>query len=433
MQKETINGFRLSPQQRHLWLLQEPTECQPYQVRCAVMLDGRLDAPALERALRLVVERHEILRTSFHSLPGMLIPLQVINEPTPPSFARRDLTALSPREQQAETEELLRELGRRPFDFEQHAPLQLALLRLSPSRHALLLRLPAVCADAAASENLVRELSECYAACLRDEPLSDEPMQYADISEWQNELLESDEAGPGRAYWQEQNVLDPLSIPLPLERQPEAGTAFAPDSLARAVEPEVAAAVEACARRYNTSSAVILMACWQVWLWRLTGQTDVVVGSRFDGRNYPELEGALGLLAKHLPVQAHLAAGLRFGEVLQQVVQTTRAVADWQESFSLAQLAAAHEHSKHEPFFPLCFEFEEGTGSYDAGGLTFTTALRHACVDRFKLKLACAERNEQLFTEWHYDANLFQTADVERWAAGFQVLLQSACADPSTP
>ena len=79
----TINGFQLSPQQKHLWLLQQlEVDNQPYRVQCSVSIEGNLNYQLLELVLRMVLEKHEIFRTSFQTLKGMIIPLQVIHEAT---------------------------------------------------------------------------------------------------------------------------------------------------------------------------------------------------------------------------------------------------------------------------------------------------------------------------------------------------------------
>jgi hypothetical protein len=61
--------------------------------------------------------------------------------------------------------------------------------------------MPALIADAASLDNFVRELSDSYTACLHNQELSDEPLQYVDLAEWQNELFEGDDAEIGREYW----------------------------------------------------------------------------------------------------------------------------------------------------------------------------------------------------------------------------------------
>jgi len=69
----------------------------------------------------------------------------------------------------------------------------------------LLLAVPALCADSASLNNLLREISYAYTACLRKE-LFDEPLQYVDIAAWQNELFAGEDAETGREYWRNQNI-----------------------------------------------------------------------------------------------------------------------------------------------------------------------------------------------------------------------------------
>jgi uncharacterized protein YfeS len=80
MDSEIIEGFRLSPQQRHLWLLQRSTRNPVYQILGEVEITGKLEPRLLKAALNAISRRHEILRTTFQYVPGMGIPVQVIND-----------------------------------------------------------------------------------------------------------------------------------------------------------------------------------------------------------------------------------------------------------------------------------------------------------------------------------------------------------------
>lgn len=80
VQSEIIEGYRVSTQQERLWRLQSAHRNTVYRVQCAVVIDGALQAETLRFALGEVVKRHEILRTTFHCLPGMAVPVQVVND-----------------------------------------------------------------------------------------------------------------------------------------------------------------------------------------------------------------------------------------------------------------------------------------------------------------------------------------------------------------
>ena len=80
MQKELIEGFRLSPQQEQLWTWQQGIPTSALKCRAAVQIKGPLDKSRLISALNTLVARHEILRTAFDLLAGMTVPLQIIQE-----------------------------------------------------------------------------------------------------------------------------------------------------------------------------------------------------------------------------------------------------------------------------------------------------------------------------------------------------------------
>ena len=133
----------------------------------------------------------------------------------------------------------------------------------------------------------MRELSRAYSACVRSEKLADAPMQYADIAEWQNELLESADTRAGREYWRKQNISALLTLQLPFERQssgPAHRPHFDPRLLTLTITPDTAAKIRALPRKYDAPASAFFLACWQTLLWRLTGSPDLIVGMACDGR-----------------------------------------------------------------------------------------------------------------------------------------------------
>lgn len=212
-------GFRLSPQQMHLWSVQQTGHSAPYLAQCAVLIEGPVDKERLEAALRGVFARHEIFRTTITCLPGTTIPAQVIaesGEPSgEPSTESHDLSGLDFRERPAALEALLQAASEAPFDRDKSPPAHVSLVALSADRHMLFVTLSAFCADTATLTIFVRELSRLYSACLLGETLAAPALQYADVAQWNNELLESADTNAGRDYWRKQNLLSVPGLSLP--------------------------------------------------------------------------------------------------------------------------------------------------------------------------------------------------------------------------
>ncbi|NEU77732.1 amino acid adenylation domain-containing protein [Nostoc sp. UIC10630] len=428
MQTKTLEGVRISPLQKRLWLLQHTNKQTPFRAQVAVLIEGKLDIAHLKETLNNVVNKHEILRTKFQCLPGMEIPVQVINHGSLDWEDDYDLIAWKPQQQDAQIDLIFQKMLHLPFDYEKGQILRISLITLSLQKYILLLSLPALCADSATLKNLVHEISSSYEACLQDKELSDEILQYADIAEWQNELLESEDTAIGREYWRKQDIAHLLDLHLPLENQLQVNQEFQPQFVSLQINPDFTNKIKILAQKHNTSVSVLLLACWQALLMRLTGQSEIVIGTANDGRNYEELESALGLFAKYLPLHSYLRSTSFFSEVLQRTQDRLQEIHEWQDSFNWENIKL--NKNINTSHFPFCFDFKPQKHNYTAANINFSIYKQYACIDRFKVKCSCLEYNDYLTVEFHYDANLFSAENISRLTEEFETLLHSILKNP---
>jgi amino acid adenylation domain-containing protein len=394
----------------------------PYQAKCAVSIKGCFEKRLLKAAARNVITRHEILRTTFQRLPGMTIPMQVIEETADIFWREDDMRGFDG--QDSLIEAFFHEASH-PFDIEQGPLLHLHLLERAKEDHVLILRVPAICADSVSLRNLVGELSRSYAAVVRGDTLNGEAAQYADLAEWQNELMESEETRAGREYWRKR-ILPRQPLPqLAFEGGQAIDAVFEPRLDELVIAPPLTARIESFARSQETSPGHVLLACWQILLWRHTGISEVEVGAIFGGRRAEEIEGALGLFAKYLPVTSHLEEGLQFRELLEQLDRSLRMAQDWQEYFSPEQIAGIPANAPWASYFPFCFEPEPEPASFLADGTTFTIIKQYACIDCFKIKLSYARRADGLVMGFHYNSELFRPSDIRSLIGNFHALLEN--------
>jgi len=430
IEKEVLEGYRLSPQQQRLWTLQHAPHdggAPAYRALCAVLIEGPLNPVALQEALQSVVARHEICRTSFRQRPELRLPLQVVNETGQPRWQSHDLQTCSPQEQERRIAQLFRQERHLAPDFAQDSLLRLTLLTLATQRHMLLINLPALCADARTLQNLLHELSLTYAADQQGRLMLDEATQYVQFSEWQHELLADDEAQAGEDYWHGQHRTAAPPPTLPCEGKPTAAQTFDPDVFAFEIERETLAGLQTLFDQHDADYPTGLLAGWLTLLYRLTAQPELTVGYVHDGRSDEELREVCGPFAKWLPLRAQFSEQLRFGDVVRQVRQTVSAADKWQDYF---RPAADKSADTTDNFFAIGFEFEARPAPFVAGGLTYTIYQQAVCTEQFKLKLACVRRGQDLGLELHYDPALFHPDDVARLAAEFQTLLASIVARP---
>ena len=179
MMEDGLEGFRLSPQQARVWRSQRDNGDLS---QCAVLIEGPVQLDTLQRAVRSIVDRHEILRTRFVRSAGIKLPFQVVVDRAEPSWETHDWTGLAPSRQQADLD-LFFEDQRRPLpDLETTPLLRLALFKLTERSHALIVSLPSLTADSATLDNFLQELASSYDAAAGGPPAANATvLQYAGL------------------------------------------------------------------------------------------------------------------------------------------------------------------------------------------------------------------------------------------------------------
>src|SRR4051812_15668116 len=410
--ENSTQGFRLSPQQRSLWLLQENHPELSYRTIGAVLLEGELQARVLEKALYEMVQRHEILRTTFQRPQGIKTPFQVVSENSHPSWQAVDLSQLTPAQQDNRIEAFLAEERARRFDYERGPLLRVSLFKLSPHRRLLTVALPVLCADAASLNHFVTELSRNYENIVGEQESTFEVMQYADFSEWQNELREAEDeqVEHARAFWNVCKADLAVAPALPFEKKAEA--AFSPATTPITIDDSLQTAITRAAGDYDASVRELLFASWQSLIWRLSGRENFAIFNLFDGRKLDDLKGALGLYDTFLPVRCE-GKDLPFADVLSSARQAMNDAHEWQEYFD-------HKFTRHE----IGFDLKEGIVQEVASGLEFSFVRQEVFRQPFKIKLSCFSSKKGLKAELQYDAAALSEATAQKIGDYWLRLLQ---------
>jgi amino acid adenylation domain-containing protein len=375
---------------------------------CWLEINGKSSEESLSAALHQLTARHEILRTVYVHQAGMKFPFQAVMGADAPSVRVEDLSALEEVEQRAKIEEI--------FNLEQtvsHGPteppaLAAILIKLGGQRHGVVLSVPAMTADAASLDLLGRELVQLIAAKGADD--DDEPLRYVQFAQWQNDLIEGadEHSAKARAFWQDRSE-DIPAVVLPFERT--GAKEIAPQVVCQTLDATALQAVDALAVRLKVASSEVLLAAWQSLLWRLTGEPRFRIGVLFDFREYDELRGAVGLIAKNLPVEARFDGDLRFREVVDYVHASMAQAAEWQEYYSPGTGFGVAP--------PVNFEYRPST-----------SLCRAAVWNELQILKLCVTRKSNIaIADWQYESTRLTQATVKRLADYYKTLLGAALAD----
>ncbi|MBD2355222.1 amino acid adenylation domain-containing protein [Tolypothrix sp. FACHB-123] len=425
MKSEVLEGFQLSPQQKRLWLLQQ--DSQIYVSQVAILLTGIVDIEVLQAATHKVVNRHEILRTSFHRRPGIKFPLQVINASSNISWCCINLRNFRQQEQKLKIAELLQEERCLVSQSETADLVRFSLLSIADNQYILIISLPSLYADAWTMQNLVREISLSYSLCLEGQYFSDEPVQYLQFSEWQNELLTEEDAKIGKKYWQETEFKNIEFPKLPFELSHYPNIDYQPDVHSLELPIDLTRNINSFLEENNTNYHEFFLSCWYILIWRLSKQPEIVIHNLYNGRKYEELYETLGLLAKFLPLSCPLTPEFKFAEVLAYISEQHRQEEQYQEYFLEADIRSSQ---KEWLSLPICFECEETPETYNADGVEFSIYQKFVYWERFKLKLNCIQQQDSLITEFAYNSHLFTAETIQRLARQFQTLVTNVINNP---
>jgi amino acid adenylation domain-containing protein/FkbM family methyltransferase len=428
MQNEAVvEGYRLSPQQTRIWLLQQTDGSRVYRTQSAILIEGEIDVDSLKAAISDVISRHEILRARFHLLPGMTFPLQAIDPDQFPALREIDLSDCDPDEKSDCLDALFQEEARCHYDLKPEPAARFCLIRLSVAERVLLTSLPAICADSWSLKNLFRETARAYAANLHGARLADQPVQYVDFTEWQTEILERAE-DDGEESWDRQDLQSSSASPLRLglERETDRSSRFEPDCLSLRLDAEITAKIDRISSACNISPQVFLLACWQLLLWHLTGRKDIAIDHLCENRRIGALREAIGIFARFCPVSTHLEPDYQFAEMLEIVDQSIESAIASLNRILREDSKVMDSGGLAERTQAIGFEYEDWPQVERVGAARFSYWKQYSSIDRFKLKLGAYRKADDLTIEIQFDATVFSRDSVSLIQERYLVLIERA-------
>ncbi|HET8796434.1 MAG TPA: amino acid adenylation domain-containing protein, partial [Thermoanaerobaculia bacterium] len=291
---------------------------------------------------------------------------------------------------------------------------------------------------------LVREVVALYAALSRggDDPLPPLEIQYADYAQWQRSWLQGEELARQIEFWKEHLTGAPPLLALPLDRPRPALQSYAGDSVPLTLPAELTSALRALSKRHGVTLFMTLLSAWGVLLSRLSGQTEVVIGTPVANRQRREVENLIGFFVNTLALRLRLAERTSVAALLAQVRETTLAAFAHQElPFEQVVEAVQPQRSlSHSPLFQAMLAFNNTTETGTEAGET--RSLPNLWIEpakeaqpataQYELALHFTEDGESLSGSVVYASDLFDRATVERWMGHYLVLLEAMAADATS-
>jgi hypothetical protein len=411
-----------------MWFLQQwEPEAPTFNGARAIAIHGPLDVAALRRAFELVLARHESLRTVV--VPGS-DPVQALLDgrtfklevPAPSGDLAEQLTALA----------------REPFDLTRDLMLRATLIELAADDHVLLLRMHHIAADAHCDGILFTEIGECYDACRasREPSLPDLQIQYADYAVWEREWLTGEVLAGHVAYWAAALEGAPPLLRLPTDRPRPAIQHHEGAHHSFALAAPLGARLLALGREENATFFIAMLAAFATFLYRQSGEADIVVGSPIANRGRVELASLVGFLTNTIALRTRLTGNPTFRDVLRRARETALGAYEHHELpfDKVVEVLRPPRDPGYNPLFQVNFRAQAAPRpSLSLTGVETEPLSVDIGFSRFDLALEVELRDEGISGYFEYNKELFDPETMVGFVADLEAVIEQVVAAPDSP
>ena len=434
----------LSFAQRRLWFLHRMDEADAsYNIALQATMSGELNRTALHDALADVVGRHESLRTVFPEVDGE--PHQYILSA---GEAKPELPVVPATS--ASVDALVAEAAARPFALGTEPPLRATLFALSATEHVLLLVVHHIAGDGWSMGPLARDVAVAYRARCENtapdwEPL---PVQYADYTLWQQDLLgdPADQASLAATqldHWRRELAGAPDQLDLPTDRPRRAAASdHNGDSVTATLGAGLHAGLLELGRRANASLFMVMHAAVAALLSRSGAGTDIPIGSPVAGRTDESLDELVGFFVNTLVLRTDTSGDPTFTELVGRARERALAAYSNQDvPFELlVETLNPPRVLGRNPLFQVLLAVQNNAAAVvELPGLRIEARQLELPLARFDLAVHVAERfgptgaPAGLDVRLDYRTDLFDRVSAEAYAARLTRLLDAVVTAPDAP
>ncbi|XLS30266.1 amino acid adenylation domain-containing protein [Flavobacteriaceae bacterium M23B6Z8] len=411
---EKQDYYPLSPSQKRMYYLSQfDSDTIAYNMPQATVLKGALDKNRLEETFKKLIERHEVLRTSFEFIDGKVVQ-RVLPEV---AFSIAYL------ESDDQIDAVIRNFIR-PFDLSEAPLLRVGVVEKSVEESILIVDCHHIISDAITTNILKKDFKTLYDG----EELEELRIQYKDYVCWFEEYARSEEMKAHKNYWLEQFAERPEMLELPYDYPNYNISDFTGDTVSCKLDKEKTKHLSHLAQEENTTLFVVLLSIYNILLSKLSNQTDIVIGSSVSGRNHSDLQNVAGIFINTLALRNCPSGDKMFRTFVNEVSETSFNAFEHQEYpfEELAQSIGATGALRSDALFNVMFEFfsmsdiPRSLADYVEESFDYTVG-----ISKFDISLRISEVDGELEINLDYRTNLFKRETIEKWIVYFLQIIDS--------
>lgn len=412
--------YQVSSSQKRLFIINQiEGSSVKYNMPNAIILEGKLDRERFDISFKSLLQRHEILRTSFDLIDGE--PIQKVHESVDFEIDYIDSDEDS-------MDKLVDEFVR-PFDLGKAPLIRVRLIRISEERHLLVYDMHHIVSDGVSIGIILRDFSALY----QGKELPNLEIQYKDFSTWQNRLFQSSSFKKQEEYWMDIFKGQIPVLNLPMDYQRPAKQRFMGETVFFELGSKETRGLRKIAHETGTTMYMLLLSILNVLLSKYSGQEDIVVGSPIAGRKHADLEDLVGVFINILAMRNYVNNSASFLNLLTDVKENSLKAYENQEYpfEELIEKLNIKRDMGRNPLFDVLFALHNNRNeNYKLDELDIIQYKSKFNVARYDITLDAIESGDEIEFSLEYCKSLFKKDRMERFAQHFRAIVFEVCKDP---
>ncbi|CAL2108048.1 conserved hypothetical protein [Tenacibaculum sp. 190524A02b] len=431
--------YELSSAQLRLWILSQNEETSvAYNEFNAMKITGEIDVELLNKAVKRLTNRHEILRTSFITVKGD--PKQLIH-PINKVQVQVKLDDFSQKEA-IEIEKTLLKESKYRFNLAEDVLIRVNLLKTDNNEYIIMINMHHIISDGWSQVVLFNELIMTYYELANDLDIAFQelPIQYKDYAHWHNDILLTDKVNQFKDYWNTKFAERSPKVDLTAFQKRRPQQSFHGKVNRYELDSKYYYIFKEISQRTQTTMFSVVLTYFKTLLYKYSGQKDITVGTSVAGRNHPDLEGQIGFYVNTIPIKNTINPEYNFVQQLQELSNNLLNDFDhdiYPFELLVADLGLMNEEVGMNPLFDVFVEYFNYNDRFiSEEKIIGEKKLKIAPLTQdnettiFGINVMFIESNEKISIEVRYDTEQFEDKKINSLIEHFTLLIDKITATP---
>lgn len=417
---EKKDHYPLSSAQKRLYMLQQmDLNSTVFNTPKIAGLEGKLDRENFEKSLGKLIKRHEILRCSF----GLLD-----EEPYQRIHQNPNLKVDYFESSEENKENIIKNFSK-PFDLNKVPLLRTGLIKIAGNRYIFMVDMHHIITDGISYTIFFKEFMFLY----QGKTLDSLKIQYRDYAEWQNREKQKKALKKQEEFWIKHFADNIPILNLTPDYPRPSVQSFEGDRVYFFIDPGKTANLKKLAKNENVTLFILLLVIYNILLYKLSGEGDIVIGTPLAGRRHAVLEHLIGIFLNTLALRNFPEGQKTFRDFLHEVEKSTLAAFDHQDYpfEDLVGKVIKNRDISRNPLYDTMLIFSNfDLLKEEISGLTLTQHIYEKKASNNDLVLYAYEKGETLSCALEYCTKLFKKSTIERFIQYFRQVITTALNNP---